>query len=163
MFSVSSTVIRKKNVKRHRSENHKMLKYRRHRLKRKQKQMPKHRTFVIVTFLLWQNTKIKKATYERKHLIWGAHSPRGLESLTSKEGSTAAGMHAAEAVTESLQESQATSRRQRFRTNWEWGEVWKPQSRPLVTQLTLPKNSSTVGNQEFKYISLLGPFSFKSP
>lgn len=144
MFSVSSTVIRKK-VKRHRSENHKMLKYRRNRLKRKQKQKPKQRTFVLVTFLLWKNTKIKKATYQRKHLIWGAQSPRGLESLTSIEGSTAAGMHASEAVTESLQESQATSRRQRYNTNWEWGEVLKPQRQPLVTQLTLLKQFHSWG------------------
>lgn len=75
----------------------------------------------------------------KKAFNLGAHSPRGLELLTSMEGSTAAGMHAAEAVTESLQESQATSRRQRYSTNWEWGEVLKPQSRPLVIQLTLSK------------------------
>lgn len=61
------------------------------------------------------------------------------------EGSTAAGMHASEAVTESLQQSQATSRRQRYSTNWEWGEVLKPQSQPLVTQLTLPKQFHTWG------------------
>lgn len=58
-----------------------------------------------------------------------------------------------------------------LRTNWKWSVLLEPENQPEVTHLlqrnhvfkSFPNNSTIIGDQVFRFMSLWKPFSFEQP
>lgn len=124
---------------------------------------------VLIAFLLRQPNPQAKATYNRKHLIWGSCFPR-VRVMAILVGSMAVGRQAwhwrSSWELTSVHECEAEKKR----TIWECHGFYKPQSLPQwhafsykATTLNLSQTVPPTVEKTFKQMSLKKTFSFKLP